>query len=81
LAEISGRQQRSNIIEVVRIPNITIAFRTPIICRIILVIVVIVIVCFGSVNPLINCRNGLLKAEGPLNSISRVKLTIDNSYT
>jgi hypothetical protein len=38
-------------------------------------------VCFGSVNPLINCRNGLLKTEGPLNSVPWVKLTIYNSST
>jgi hypothetical protein len=31
---------------------------------------------FGSVNPLINCSNGLLKAEGPLYSIYRVRLAI-----
>jgi ankyrin repeat protein len=28
-------------------------------------------ICCGSINPLINCRNGLLKAEGPLYSIYR----------
>jgi hypothetical protein len=32
--------------------------------------------CFGSVNPLINCRNDLLKAEGPLYSVYGVKHTI-----
>jgi hypothetical protein len=33
--------------------------------------------CCGSINPLINCRNGLLKAEGPLYSIYRVELNIE----
>jgi hypothetical protein len=36
--------------------------------------------CFGSVNPLINCRNGLLKTEGPLYSVYGVKHSIHNSY-